>query len=74
MPSSSGVMSFWMDIYLEMVNVMLNIVNFQGIGNWNGYLQGLGEFLPYCFSLNTQLRSKFVLLSYANAKHVKFKP
>ena len=22
------------------------------MGNWNGYLQALGEFLPYCFSLN----------------------
>ena len=52
MASSSGDMSFWMDMYLEMVNVMLNMVHFQRIGTWNGYLQALGEFLPYCFSLN----------------------
>ena len=41
-----------MDMYLEMVNLMLNMVHFQRIGNCNGYLQVLGEFLPYCFSLN----------------------
>ena len=52
MPSSSGDMSFWMDMYLEVVNLMLNMVHFQRIRNWNGYLQALGEFLPYCFSLN----------------------
>ena len=52
MPSSSGDMLFWMDMYLEMVNLMLNMVHFQRIGSWNGYLQALGEFLPYCFSLN----------------------
>ena len=45
-------MSFRMDIYLKMVNLMLNMVHFQQIGNWNGYLQALGGFLPYCFSLN----------------------
>ena len=45
-------MFFWMDMYLEMVHLMLNMVHFQRIGNWNGYLQALGEFLPYCFSLN----------------------
>ena len=33
MPSSSGDMSFWMDMYLEMVNLMLNMVHFQRIGN-----------------------------------------
>ena len=52
MSSSSGDMLFWMDMYLEMVHLMLNMVHFQRIGNWNGYLQALGEFLPYCFSLN----------------------
>ena len=41
-----------MDMYLEMVNLMLNIVHFQRIGSWNGYLQALGEFQSYCFSLN----------------------
>ena len=62
MPSSSGDMSFWMDMYLEMVNLMLNMVRFQQIGNWNGYLQALGEFLPYCFSLKRY--NYTVLLSY----------
>ena len=52
MSSSSGDMSFWMDMYLEMVNLMLNMVHFQQIGNWNDYLQALAEFLPYCFSLS----------------------
>ena len=60
MSSSSGDMLFWMGMYLEMVNLMLNMVHFQPIGSWNGYLQVLGEFLLYCFSLNRHNYARYL--------------
>ena len=45
-------MATFMNIYLDMVNMMLNLIHFQRIGNWEGYLEAIREFLPYCFSLN----------------------
>ena len=35
-----------------MVNLLLNIIHFQRIGNWQGYLQAVHEFLQLCFTLN----------------------
>ena len=49
MPSSSGDMSFWMDMYLEMVNLMLNMVHFQRIGNWMVTYKHLVNFYHIVF-------------------------
>ena len=49
---TEGNMGKLMDIYLEMVNLMLNFIHFTRKGNWNGYLEAIYEFLPYCFRLN----------------------
>ena len=51
-PTSSGDMACWMDLYLDMVNLLLNMICFQRTGNWRGFLQTIGEFIPFCFSLN----------------------
>ena len=51
-PVLDGDMATFMNIYLDMVNMMLNLIHFQRIGNWEGYLEAIREFLPYCFSLN----------------------
>ena len=45
-------MVFWIDSFLDMVNLLLNIIRFQRTGNWDGYLETIYQFLPYCFSLN----------------------
>ena len=37
-----------------MVTLFLNTIYAQRTGNWNGFLQCIREFLPYCFSLNCQ--------------------
>ena len=39
-------MSKWIESFIEMVNIRLNIIHFQKIGNWQGYLQAVHEFLP----------------------------
>ena len=57
-----GDVVFWIDSFLDMVNLLLNIIHFQRTGNWDGYLETIYQFLPYCFSLN---RNKYARnLSY----------
>ena len=35
-----------------MINILLNMIHFQRIGNWEGCLQAIQKFLPWCFVLN----------------------
>ena len=35
-----------------MVNLLLNVIKFQRTGNWNGFLQVIRNFLPFCFAMN----------------------
>ncbi len=51
-PTLTGNMAKWMDSYIEMVNILLNIIHFQRIGNWEGFLESIHMFLPWCFGLN----------------------
>ena len=45
-----GDMSCWIELYSEMVNLLLNLIKFQGTGNWKGYLQAIRIFfLPFFF-------------------------
>ena len=53
---AEGNMGKLMDIYLEMVNLMLNFIHFTRQGNWDGYLEAIYEFLPYCFSRHNYAR------------------
>ena len=45
-------MSCWIELYLEMVNPLLNVIKFQRTGNWNGFLQAIRNFLPCYFAMN----------------------
>ena len=61
-PATEGDMGKLMDTYLDMVNLMLNFIHFTRQGNWEGFLEAIFEFLPYCFRLN---RNKYARdLSY----------
>ena len=51
-PPLPGTMSAWMDSLIDMVDLLLIVIHFQRTGNWEGYLQTLDEFLPWCFALN----------------------
>ena len=58
LPNIPGDMAMWMDSFLEMVDLLMNIIYCLRTGNWNGYLEAIYMFLPYCFSLNKQNYSK----------------
>ena len=45
-------MAVWFDSFLQMVDLLLNMIHFIRTGNWDGYLETIFEFLPYCFALN----------------------
>ena len=53
---AEGNMGKLMDIYLEMVNPMLNFIHFTRQGNWDGYLEAIYKFLPYCFRRHNYAR------------------
>ena len=57
-----GDMAYWIDSFLKMVHLLLNVIHFQRCGNWDGLLETIFDFLPYCFGLN---RNKYARnLSY----------
>ena len=47
----SGDMSCWVELYLDMVYLLFNIIEFQRTGNWNGFLETIRKFLPFCLAL-----------------------
>ena len=51
-PTVPGDMSKWVQSLIDMIDILLNIVHFQRIGNWDGYPQVIRKFLPWCFPLN----------------------
>ena len=63
---SSGDMAFYFHLYLDMVDLLFNIIYFQRSGNWSGYLQAIAEFLPFCFSLNRQNYAKNLSYHYVH--------
>ena len=46
-------MSCWIELYLEMVNLLLNVSS-----NWNGFLQDIRNFLPFCFAMNRYIYAR----------------
>ena len=63
-PTLNGAVAAFMNIYLEMVNVFLNVLHFLRVGNWEGYLKTIREFLPRCFSLNRHNYARSLLYYY----------
>ena len=53
-----GDMAHWIDSFLEMVELLLNIIHFQRTANWTGFLESVYKFLPYCFSINRKHYSR----------------
>ena len=54
LPKVTSGVSCYLELYLDMVTLLLNTIYAQRTGNWKGFLQCIREFLPYCFSLNCQ--------------------
>ena len=47
-----GDMSKWVQSLKDMIDILLNIVHFQRIGNWDCCLQAKRKFLPWSFASN----------------------
>ena len=58
-------MGWFMDLYIELVNMLLNLIHFVRTGNWEGYLEVIFEFLPFCFRLNRHNYARNLRYYYA---------
>ena len=71
LPKLKGNMAEWMDLLIDMINVLLNMIHFQRIGNWKGFLEVIYEFLPYCFNLNRHNYSRNMSYFYCHMLKLK---
>ena len=71
--SSHGDMAWFMDTYIEMVNMLLKFLHFLQTGNCKGYLEVLFEFLPYCFRLNCHNYARNLSYYYVHMRASKEK-
>ena len=69
--SSNSDMGWLMDTYIEMVDMLLNYTHFLRTGNWEGYLEVLFEFLPYCFRFNRQNYARNLSYDYVHMRALK---
>ena len=69
--SCYGDIACFMDTYIEMVNMLLNLLHFLRIGNWKGCLEMLFEFFPYCFRLNLHNYARNLSFYYVHIRALK---
>ena len=75
-PAAEWYMGWFMDLYIELINMLLNFIHFVRTGNWEGYLEVIFEFLPFCFGLSRQnyarnlsyYYAQMIALSFTNAQ------
>ena len=75
-PEAEGDIGWFMDLDIELVNMLLNFIHFVRTGNWEGYLEVKFEFLPFCFWLNkhncarnlSYYYARMIVLSFTNAQ------
>ena len=71
LPKLKGDMPWLIDLYLEMVDMLLNFIHFLRTGNWQGYLEIIFQFLPYCFSLNRHNYARNLTYYYVHMLSLK---
>ena len=71
LPKLTGGLSCYLELYLDMVTLLLNRIYAQRPGNWKGLLQCIREFLPYCFSLNRQNYARDLSYYYIHMSNLK---
>ena len=67
-PEAQGDMGKMMDIFLEMVNLLLNYIHFLRVGNFEGALEAIFEFLAYVFRLNRNKYAKDLSFHYVHMR------
>ena len=73
LPDHTGSMANWMDTLIEMIDLMLKTGHFQHTGNWEGFLEAIHQFLPWCFALNWHNYARNLLYCYVNMKCLKMR-
>ena len=71
LPTLNGAMAAFINIYLDMVNMLLEFLHFLRVGNWEGYLETTREFLPYCFSVNRHNKARSLSYYYIHMLSLK---
>ena len=79
-PAAEGDMGWFMDLYIELVNMLLNFIHFLRTRNWEGYLEVIFEFLSFCFRLNRHNSARnlgyyyaqMIALPFTNAQAHKY--
>ena len=69
--NAKGNMAKWVESFIDMVDLLLNIIHFQRTGNWEGYLQALDEFIPWCFALNRHNYARNLSYHYLDMKNLE---
>ena len=64
-PAAKGDMGWFIDLYIELVTMLLNFIHFGRTGNWEGYLEVIFAFLPFCFRLNRRTYARNLSYYYA---------
>lgn len=64
-------MGGYLELYLEMVDLLLSTIYCQRTSNWDGYLQCIKEFLPYCFTHNRHNYARNLTYCYVHMKMLK---
>ena len=65
-PTVPSDTSKWVQSFIDLIDILLNIVHLQRIGNWDGYLQAIRMFLPRCFALNRHNYARNLSYHYVN--------
>ncbi len=70
-PSLKEGMGGYLELYLEMVDLLLTTIHCQRTSNWDGYLQCIKQFLPYCFTHNRHNYARNLSYCYVHMKTLK---
>ena len=70
-PPLIGGMATWMDSFIEMVDLLLNMIHFQRTGNFEGFLETIHQFLPWCFGLNRHNYARNMSYYYVDMRDFK---
>ena len=64
-------MGGYLELHLEMVDLLLATIHCQQTSNRDGYLQCIKEFLPYCFTHNRHNYARNLSYCYVHMKTLK---
>ena len=70
-PLLIGGMTAWMDSFIEMFDFLLNMIHFQRTGNFEGFLETVHQFLPWCFGLNCHNYDRNMSYYYVDMRDLK---